>query len=82
MHYFTNTLLHNSIGNLFSSSAPPSPSSARLVSQLAIGFPVQSIVVSQGQKIQGEVSFNLIGHCFGFGFSQTGTHTRSHTHLY
>lgn len=67
------------ISNLLSSPLPPSPSRPVLVSQLAFGFPSQSIVTSRGQKIQGEVSFNLMGHCFGVGFSHAHANVVPHT---
>lgn len=45
---------------------------------VAIGFPGQSIVTSQCQKTQGEVSSNHISNCFGFG-SHRRTTTHTHT---
>lgn len=57
---------------------PPRPPPALIVSLSAIGFPVQSIVTSRGQKIQSEVSFNLMGYCFGV--QNTLTHRLTHTH--
>lgn len=78
---FTRTYTSSTL-TIYFPSAFPSPSSALLVFQLAIGFPVQSIVTSRGQKIQGEVSFNLMGHCFGFSYAGTHTYKYVHAHIY